>query len=121
MIDLVRGLPGNVVGFSAHGLVTEDDYRKVLIPAVENALKLHDRIRVYYEIGPNFTGFDLGAMFADVRIGASRLFHWERIALVTDVPWIRDSARLFSFLIPAQIRTFDTADALKAKTWIVAG
>ena len=43
-----------------------------------------------------------------------------KIALVTDVPWIRDSARLFSFLIPAQIKTFDAAEALKAKTWIMA-
>ena len=120
MIDPVKGLPSNVVEFSAHGLVTEDDYRHVLLPAVDNALKLHDKIRVYYEIGPNFTGFDLGAVFADVRIGAGRLFHWEKIALVTDVPWIRDSARLFSFLIPAQIHTFDLADASKAKTWIVA-
>jgi hypothetical protein len=29
-------------------------------------------------------------------------------------------ARLFSFLIPAQMHTFDAADALKAKTWILA-
>jgi hypothetical protein len=120
MIDLIEGLPDNVVGLSAHGLVTEEDYRTVVIPAVENALKRHDKIRVLYEIGPNFTGFDLGAMFADVRIGTARLFHWERIALVTDVPWIRDSARLFSFLIPAQIRTFDTAEAEEAKRWIAA-
>jgi len=120
MIDLIKGLPSNVVGLSAHGLVTENDYRDVLIPAVENALKLHDKIRIYYEIGPNFTGFDLRAVFADIRIGAGRLFHWEKIAIVTDVPWIRDSARLFSFLIPAQIHTFDTADILKAKAWIVA-
>jgi len=51
MIDLVKALPSNVVGFSAHGLVSEDDYREVLLPAVENALRLHDKIRVYYEIG----------------------------------------------------------------------
>ena len=120
MIDLVEGLPDNVVGFSAHGLVTEEDYRNVLIPTIDAALARHDKIRVYYEIGPNFTGFDLGAVFADVRVGAGRLFHWERIALVTDVPWIRDSARMFSFLIPAQIRTFETAEAAKAKEWIAA-
>ena len=119
MIKLVKGLPENVVGVSAHGQVTGEDYEKVLIPAVESALESHDKIRVYYEIDSDFAGFDIGAMLADIRIGAGRLLHWERIALVTDIPWIHNAMRLFSFMIPAQTRTFEIADAEAAKAWIV--
>ena len=119
MIKLVPGLPDNVVGISAHGQVTGEDYEKVLIPAVERALQRHDKIRVYYEIDSDFTGFDIGAMLADIRIGAGRLLHWERIAIVTDVTWIHNAVQLFSFMIPAQTRTFETADSEAAKAWIV--
>ena len=120
MMTLVKGLPENVVGVAAHGQVTAHDYENVLIPAVEAALGRHDKVRVYYQIGADFAGFDLGAAFADLRIGLGRLMHWERIAVVTDIGWIRDAFKVTSFLIPAQVRIFETAQAEDAKAWIAA-
>ena len=39
MIEIVEGLPRNVVGFAVSGRLTMDDCREVLVPAVKKSLK----------------------------------------------------------------------------------
>jgi hypothetical protein len=51
VIELIEGLPRNVVGIVVKGRVTMRDCRDVLIPAMEKRLKRHDKIRLYYELG----------------------------------------------------------------------
>ncbi|MBK5264618.1 MAG: hypothetical protein JJE34_05195 [Alphaproteobacteria bacterium] len=42
--------------------VTRSDYETVLIPAVKQALSGHKKVRLYDQIGPEFTGIEPGAM-----------------------------------------------------------
>ena len=50
MIEIIEGLPNNVVGIAVKGRVTKQDCYDVLMPAVEESLKSHDNIRLYYEL-----------------------------------------------------------------------
>lgn len=120
MIDVIGGFPENVLAVRAKGRVTAKDYEQVLIPAIAAALKHHERIRVYYELGDEFEGIDAGAMFEDMKVGLAKLPHWEKIALVTDVGWIRQAASVFTFLVHGQARVFPASDVQAAKAWIVA-
>ena len=88
MIAQLQGFPDNVVAFAGRGQVTKADYVAGLIPAVEKAFASHDRLRLYYELGADFTGIDADAMLEDFKIGMQHLTRWERVAVVTDVPWI---------------------------------
>jgi hypothetical protein len=118
MIELLKDFPGNVVGLVAKGHVTRDDYQKVVIPAVERALAQHDKVRLYYAIGSDFSGIDPGAMWADTKLGMGHFLRWERIAVVTDVDWIRLSVSAFGFLMPAAVNVYSTAEAETARKWI---
>lgn len=118
MITLLEGFPDNVVAVRAEGQVTAQDYDKVLIPAVETALTRSKRLRFYYEIGPGFTGMDLGAMLKDIGVGFGHLGQWERIAVVTDIDWIKHATQLFGFLLPSKTEVFGIAQAADAKAWI---
>ena len=51
MIERIPDLPDHVLGFSAKGKVTAEDYEKVLIPAVEKELKENKKIRFLYNFG----------------------------------------------------------------------
>ena len=92
----------------------------MLVPAVERALETHDRVRLYYEISPDFAGIAPGAMWEDFKVGMEHLTRWERVAVVTDVDWIRQTVRLFSFLIPGPAKIFATSEAAAARAWIAA-
>ncbi len=120
MIELVTGLPPNVVAVSCEDHVTRADYQQVLIPAVEKALKSHEKVRLFYRIGPQFAQIDPGAVLEDIGVGMSHLSRWERIAVVTDVEWIRLAIRAFAFLIPGPVKFFPIAQEAEARTWIAA-
>jgi hypothetical protein len=120
MIEPLTGFPENVLAFACRGHVTAQDYADVLIPAVERALQEHEKIRLYYEIGPDFEGIDPSAVWADARVGMGHLGRWERIAVVTDVAWIENTMKVFSFMLPGDMRLFPVSAAAGARDWIVA-
>jgi SpoIIAA-like len=120
MIEILRDFPETVVALSASGRVTRQDYEKVLIPKVQEALARHDRIRCYYELGAGFSGFDGAAVWEDLKLGIEHLARWERVAVVTDVEWIRLAVNFFRFLVPGEARVFATAQAAEARRWIAA-
>ena len=114
MIQVVEGLPDNVVGIVAKGRLTNDDCNKVLKPLMETLLTRHDKIRLYYEIGGRFPG----AAWEDLRLGIENMPHWERVAVVTDVSWLRDTINALRLLIRAEVRVFSISDGCKGRAWI---
>ena len=118
MIEQLKGFPANVLAFACREQVTRRDYDSVLIPAVEAALKGHDKVRLYYETGPDFIGIAAGAVLEDFKVGVEHLGRWERVALVSDVEWIRTAVRAFGFLLPGHVRVFHLGEAPAARAWI---
>lgn len=118
MIEILESFPDNVVAVSAKGQVTKRDYEDVLIPRVESAFHRHERIRLYYELGPQFSGIDAGAAWEDLKVGVEHLARWERMAIVTDVEWIGHLVSAFRFMMPGQLRLFGTARRQEAQEWI---
>ena len=120
MIEVLEDFPENVVAFAGKGRVTRNDYDAVLIPEVKRALSRRKKIRCYYELGPEFSGMDSGAAWEDFKVGIEHLTRWERVAVVTDVNWIRLSMNVFRFLMPGEIRIFGTNEASEARHWVAA-
>lgn len=119
MIETLSGFPKTVLAFACKGQVTTRDYETVMIPTVEDALKQHRKVRLYYQIDPSFSGIEPGAIWDDFKIGMGHLLRWERMAVVTDVKWIRYTIRAFSFVIPCQVKLFRVNETAKARAWIV--
>ena len=113
MIQIIDGLPDNVVGIVAKGRVTSEDCSRILKPAMENSLK-HDKVRLYYEIGSRVPG----AGWDDLRLGVDRVPQWERVAVVTDVGWVRHTVKALRFLLGGEIRVFTTSHAGDGLAWI---
>ncbi len=100
--------------------MTKADYESVLVPAVTRALERNRKVRLYYETATDFAGIDPGAVWEDFKVGMEHLTRWERVAVVTDVEWIRIAIMAFRFLIPCDTRVFGTAQASDARNWIAS-
>ncbi len=118
MIQTLKGFPADVVAVRCSSFVSKADYDQVLIPAVEQALRAHERLRLYYEIAPEFSGISPGAIWEDFWVGMRHLRRWKRIAVVTDVLWIRQMVLLFRFLLPGATKVFAVAEAAEARAWL---
>lgn len=118
MIESLQDFQGNVAAFLCSGHVTQDDYEAVLIPAVEKKLKEHDKIRLYYETAADFAGIEPSAVWEDFKTGMEHFTRWERIAVVTDVEWIKHTMQAFSFVMPGELKVFPRAEITEARAWI---
>jgi hypothetical protein len=118
MVTRIPNLPDNVLGFTATGTVTANDYESVIIPAVEAQFARHSKVRFLYHLGADFSGFEAAAMWDDTKLGLKHLAGWERLALVSDVEWIRAAVKIFALAIPGHVRVFHNRELAEATRWV---
>jgi hypothetical protein len=73
--DQAAGGFDSVVAVACEGHVTRRDCEDVLIPAVQATLRRHPKLRLYYEVTPQFSGID-AAIWEDFRLGMQNLSRW---------------------------------------------
>ena len=117
MLERIPDLPDSVVGIKASGEVTGDDYRDVLIPAVEEALEGDRKVRIYV-IDDDVTGLSAGAAWQDTKLGLGHYSRWEKVAVVTDREWLRHSVDIFGYLVPGEVKAFALAEEAEARRWV---
>ncbi|HZL08589.1 MAG TPA: STAS/SEC14 domain-containing protein [Prolixibacteraceae bacterium] len=118
MLKVMNNLPGNVLGVSAEGKITGTDYETVLIPAVEEKLRTNKKIRMIYQLGNDFSGFELSAMLDDAKMGMKHLSAWDRIALVSDHEMINTFAKFFGYMLTCELRIFKNVELEEARRWV---
>lgn len=118
MIRTIDGMPPGTIGVEAVGKVTEDDYRNVLGPALQDALA-RDDVRLMYVLGKDFDSYALSGMWADTKLWAGHLRSWKRVAIVTDADWIENSIKAFGWMMPGRVKVFETDDVDDAREWLV--
>lgn len=121
MIERLEEMPEGVLGFRFSGEVSRSDYDGTLIPALREAVEGGEGIRCVCELGSDFEGYEAGAIWEDLKTGAELgVGHhtaWKRIALVTDVDWIRRLTALFGWMTPGELKLFATGELEAAKEW----
>ena len=115
MIKSLTGLPDGVIGFETAGKLEAEDYRDVMLPAIEQAARAGD-VRVVIVI-PEFGGLTAGAVWQDLKIGVEKWGAWKRIALVTDIEWMRHMTSMFGWMTPGEVRQFSLAERDAAARW----
>jgi len=118
MLTIINDLPEFVLGLSASGEVTAEDYRTVLIPALEAKLTKHQQVRLLYLIGEDFGSYTGGAAWEDAKVGMKHLTSFQRIAVVTDVEPIAGMIKAFGFALPGEVRVFPTSQLDPARDWV---
>ena len=115
MIRELSDLPAGVVGFEASGTLRAEDYRDVVLPALQRA-SADGQVRFVVVI-PEFRGMSGGALWQDLKVGFEHLRGWKRIALVTDIDWLSQVTGLFGLMTPGDVRHFPLAQQDKAIAW----
>lgn len=118
MFEVIDGFAPDVVAVRAVGTIRAADYAEVLAPALDRATADGAKARFLIELGPDFERYDASGMAADAGLGLGHLAAFERIAVVTDVRWVREAIGLFGRFIPGDVRLFAVAETEDARTWI---
>ena len=118
MIEIISDLPDHVLGVQTHGEVTAEDYKNVLVPAIDAVLTKHKRVRLLYVFGKDFDGFTGGAAWEDAKVGMKHLTAFQRVAVVSDTDSIRTMVKAFGFALPGEVRVYPADQLPAAREWI---
>ena len=115
MIKELSDMPAGVIGFEADGKLQAEDYRDVVLPALERAAATGE-VR-FVIVMRDFGGMSGGALWQDLKVGVEHWRAWKRIALVTDIDWMKSMTSLFGWMTPGEVKTFPLAQRDEAVEW----
>jgi hypothetical protein len=122
MIEPIAEMPERTLGLRAWGEVTSADYTDILLPALHQTVDDNGEIRLLFQVGPDFERFTAGMMATDttqgLSFGVKNWSSWKRMAVVTDVDWLRHAMQMFGWMTPGEARLFALSEVEQAKAWV---
>jgi len=117
MIKQLDNLPGTMVGFSAEGDVTKEDFESIVLPACEKIIEATGRLNYLIVLNTPLSNFSYGAWMQDAYLGIEHLFKWNRGAVVSDAESVRTFTDIFSLFVPGEFKGFEHSELQKAIDW----
>ena len=118
MLKLINDLPPNVMGIHAFADVTDAEYEAMLIPLLENEVKIYKKINFILVLETDIKNFASGAWCGSVKIGLKYFLRWKKVAIVTDQKGVLGYSDLFKYIIPGQFCTYPLVHLDKALRWV---
>ena len=110
---------GKLIVVQLSGKLSKEDYEK-FVPRVESAIKQNGKVRVLVQMH-EFHGWELGALWEDMKFDMKHFADIERLALVGDSKWEAGMATFCKPFTTASIRYFDESKTAEAESWIREG
>lgn len=120
MIEIDTDVPPGIDAVRAVGTLDRRDYDTVVAPLLDAAAREGRGLRFLCVVDEDFHGLTPGGVWADVKLGLAATRTLEGCAVVSDLPWVRDTTRLAAFLLPGHVRVFDAVQRDEALRWLEA-
>jgi hypothetical protein len=105
-----------VLGFKMSGKLHDEDYKK-FVPLVDAAVAREGKVRLFAQF-EDFHGWDLHALWDDIKFAATHCTKIDRIALVGDRKWEEWMAKVCKPFTLAKVRYFDASEVEAAWAWL---
>jgi len=116
MIEQLSGGSGNAIGFKMSGKLHDDDYKR-FVPMVDDAIAKQGKVRLLAQF-EDFHGWDMHALWDDIKFSTTHCTKIERIALVGDKKWEEWMAKICKPFTMAKVKYFDAAQLASAWSWL---
>jgi hypothetical protein len=116
MIEQLPETSGKVLAFKMSGKLHDEDY-KTFVPLVDAAIAKEGKVRLLAQF-EDFHGWDMHALWDDIKFATTHCAKIERIALVGDRKWEEWMAKVCKPFTLATIRYFDASQVDAAKAWL---
>ncbi len=116
MIEVIPQDSDTVLAFKLSGTLHDEDY-KLFVPAVDAAVAKHGKARILAQFH-DFKGWDLHALWDDIKFSTTHCTKIDRIALVGEKAWEKWMAKVCKPFTMASIKYFDASEMDAAKRWI---
>jgi hypothetical protein len=117
MIEMLPESEGNTLVLRATGKLTDQDYKEVMIPYLENIIKQYGKARVVMYMDENFKGWNANAMWDDMRFGMSHRHDFERMCIVGGPKCVEWGTKLGKLMMSGEIKYYPANAYDEAVAW----
>lgn len=107
----------NVLWVKVGGKLSRQEYAE-LVPSWEQMIARHGRLRLIFQMEPDFAGWEAGAALDDLKFSLGHRNDLERVAFVGGKKWEEFLMKLGSLLVHSQVRFFDASELAEAQRWV---
>ncbi|MCU0878551.1 MAG: STAS/SEC14 domain-containing protein [Pirellulaceae bacterium] len=119
---MIEALPSDndkILAFKLSGKLHDADYQ-TFVPAIDNAAAKHGKVRLLAQFH-DFHGWDMQALWDDIKFSTTHCTKIERIALVGEKTWEKWMAKVCKPFTMAKIEYFDASQIDDAWKWVGEG
>ena len=116
MIEELTRENSKALGFKMSGKLHDEDY-KLFVPRVDAAIAEEGKVRMLAWFD-DFHGWDMHALWDDIKFATTHCTKIERIALVGDSKWEEWMAKVCKPFTMATVKYFDVSDIESAWKWL---
>src|SRR5262245_4674446 len=116
MIEQLAMSSDQVLGFKLSGKLNDSDYVR-FVPAIDAALAKHRKVRLFAQFH-DFQGWDLHALWDDIKFSTTHCTKIDRVALVGEKTWENWMAKVCKPFTMAKIQYFDASQIESARRWL---
>lgn len=116
MIETLSRSSGATLGFRMTGKLHDADYKQ-FVPQIDEILQQNDQVRLLAWLD-DFHGWDLHALWDDIKFGTTHCTKIDRIAMVGDKKWEEWMVKICKPFTLAKIRYFDVSELNSGWDWL---
>ncbi|QVL34081.1 STAS/SEC14 domain-containing protein [Telmatocola sphagniphila] len=109
---------GKLLVVNVSGKLEKADYLN-LVPEFDRLFKEHGKLRILFDMS-GFHGWELGALWQDIKFDIQHFSEIEKIAMVGETKWEMGMSLFCQPFTVATIRYFDQANLKSAREWLIA-
>ena len=117
-IELIESVETKTLEVKASGKLSADDY-ETLEPGVEKLIEASGKIKVLF-IMHDFHGWDLGAVWEDIKFATKHCRDIDKVAMVGDKAWEKWMATICKPFTMSSIKYFDASQEQDAREWLAS-
>ena len=103
----------------ATGVLTDADYKDVLIPALDRAFAESGKLNALVLLD-RFAGWEPAAALDDIVYGLKHRGDFQRMAIVGGPRWTAIAVRFGAFIMSGEIRAYPSGQLKEASEWVGA-
>jgi SpoIIAA-like len=118
MIEILPESDGNVLGVRASEKLTDEDYKSVWIPRLEETIRVHGKVRALLYLDEGFEGWEAHALWDDAKFGLQHRKDFEKLAVVGGPKWSGWAISIGGHLLTGEVKVFSGDQLRVAWDWV---
>lgn len=117
MLSIMLESSPQMLAVQATGTLTDADYTETWLPALEKIIEEYEVANALFYMDENFAGWEMEAIWEDLKFGIKHRNDFARIAIVGGPKWVHWGAKLGESLMDCKIQIFEPEKLSEAVKW----